>query len=1220
MKNIYAFILLSSFIILNAISLAFAQSPNWINVGPIPFPAKTIGQVHGIARCSELKFHPSNPNKMYTATGTGGLWKTADKGVTWTNLGTDQIIKVNSASLAIDPSNDKIIYWGTGDDNYYSNGYGVYKTTNEGITWAASNTGMGNRLVTEILIDPQNTQNIIAATNSGIYKSTNAGASWTLRTASGLGFQDMVFKANNGTKTIYGCTKSGFYRSTDKGDTWTQITSGLTMDGGGARIAVSSADSNVVYVGITKAYGAIFRSTNGGTSFVSRRTETTKNLVDYGPNDTGGGQGNYNFDIVCDPTNANTVYLCSHIVWNTTDGGATWNQKQNSWAYDLHTDQHQLLFNPYVAGELWNVNDGGIWKNSTGGTGAWTPMSDGIAASEIYHGSGSNIYKQMMGIGTQDNGGFYFKDGVWYNNRGGDYGEEHQSDYASNTLYHPNTGNRDVIIGTTSGNIRLPFTADGNNKAFYAFTPANTNVGYVYNATTNTVYRSSNLVAATPTWTTLFTCPAAIKDMKADVKNADILYVIANDNKIYRLDNALTSGTYVTVNTPVTLSGNVEMRPMASANGLYLATSNKTFKSNDKGAAWTDISTGMPSGNTVRLVADVKSATDAVYYATSLGIYYYDNTRTSWLNYSQGLPIVCSINDMDVYNTGTGQGYVRVYFYGRGVWESPVKQTAGAPYVAITSPVNLSTYTTNANITITASASDVGGSITKVVFYNGATIIGTATTSPYTITWNNVSNGTYTITAIATDNSAQTTTSEAIVIGVSANQCTATGTIGRDQWDNTTGTAIVTSLLATTPTSTSTLMIFEGPADVGDDYQSRIRGYVCPPLTGTYTFWIASDDNSELWLSTNDQPANKVLISQVSDYTNVRGWDDNPEQKSAAITLQAGTKYYIEAVHKEGGGGDHLAVGWQLPGGSFERPIIGARLSPYTAVQDPNVVGTFYQDCNYGGYAKDLLKGDYTTAQLVANGIVNNDVSSIKVKSKFEVALYDLDNFKGDSLIINADNSCLVANAFNDKTSSIKIRKDSKLIGSFFQHCNYDPAGYSVDLYEGNYTNQQLVANGIANNDISSFTVKTGYEVALFDGDNFTGDSIVITSSSSCLVSSNFNDKVSSLKIRRLKIITNQDESAYTNSKVQFNMYPNPVENTANLRYELTRESDVEIVVYTADGKLIETIFNGYNASGEHLIKYDSSRLSNGLYVLKISSNQSHETFRFSKVVKPKKR
>src|SRR5204863_810997 len=58
-------------------------------------------------------------------------------------------------------------------------------------------------------------------------------------------------------------------------------------------------------------------------------------------------------------------------------------------------------------------------------------------------------------------------------------------------------------------------------------------------------------------------------------------------------------------------------------------------------------------------------------------------------------------------------------------------------------------------------------------------------------------------------------------------------------------------------------------------------------------------------------------------------WTRTPTSKSPAIPLVAGRRYYIEVLHKEGSGGDHLAVGWTLPDGTDERPIPGKRLSPY---------------------------------------------------------------------------------------------------------------------------------------------------------------------------------------------------------------------------------------------------------------------------------------------------
>ncbi len=161
--------------------------------------------------------------------------------------------------------------------------------------------------------------------------------------------------------------------------------------------------------------------------------------------------------------------------------------------------------------------------------------------------------------------------------------------------------------------------------------------------------------------------------------------------------------------------------------------------------------------------------------------------------------------------------------------------------------------------------------------------------------------------------------------------CSATGTILREIWSNASGIAITSIPLSQSPTSTQQLTQFETTANFGDNYGTRVRGYICPPTTGNYTFWIAGDDNTELWLSTSDNPANKVKIA-YSNWTSWREWTKYASQKSAAIGLEAGKKYYIEALHKEAyGGGDGVTVGWQLPSGLLERPIPGSRLSPYAS-------------------------------------------------------------------------------------------------------------------------------------------------------------------------------------------------------------------------------------------------------------------------------------------------
>ncbi len=112
-----------------------------------------------------------------------------------------------------------------------------------------------------------------------------------------------------------------------------------------------------------------------------------------------------------------------------------------------------------------------------------------------------------------------------------------------------------------------------------------------------------------------------------------------------------------------------------------------------------------------------------------------------------------------------------------------------------------------------------------------------------------------------------------------------------------------------------------------DNYGTRIVGYLHPQVTGIYTFWISSDDNGELWLSTDETETNKTRLAHVPGWTNSLEWSWFDQQKSVVISLTAGKRYFIEALQKEGGGGDNLAVAWKRPGGSQE-VISGEYLSP----------------------------------------------------------------------------------------------------------------------------------------------------------------------------------------------------------------------------------------------------------------------------------------------------
>ncbi|MCE7990242.1 MAG: DUF1929 domain-containing protein [Caldilinea sp. CFX5] len=180
------------------------------------------------------------------------------------------------------------------------------------------------------------------------------------------------------------------------------------------------------------------------------------------------------------------------------------------------------------------------------------------------------------------------------------------------------------------------------------------------------------------------------------------------------------------------------------------------------------------------------------------------------------------------------------------------------------------------------------------------------------------------------------------------------GQLLREWWSNLSGTA-VTNLTTNaaypySPSGSNLLTRFEAPTNWADNYGARIRGYLHAPITGQYRFWIAGDDNSQLLLSTSANPANAVVIASVPGWSNPREWGKYTQQQSALITLQAGQKYYMEALQKEGGGGDNLAVAWQIPGG-VQAVIDGQYLSPWVVQPVSNLARgkSATQSSTYGG-------------------------------------------------------------------------------------------------------------------------------------------------------------------------------------------------------------------------------------------------------------------------------
>jgi signal transduction histidine kinase len=132
------------------------------------------------------------------------------------------------------------------------------------------------------------------------------------------------------------------------------------------------------------------------------------------------------------------------------------------------------------------------------------------------------------------------------------------------------------------------------------------------------------------------------------------------------------------------------------------------------------------------------------------------------------------------------------------------------------------------------------------------------------------------------------------------------------------------------PTIREVRSSFEAPMGCGDFYLTRMHGYLHPDVSGEYNFWIASDNSSELWLSTDSNPANARKIAYIPrfGFVSPHDWAHYPSQHSESITLKAGGSYYIEAFQEQTTVGDNLSVAWQGPG--LKQSVIAGRyLSPY---------------------------------------------------------------------------------------------------------------------------------------------------------------------------------------------------------------------------------------------------------------------------------------------------
>jgi photosystem II stability/assembly factor-like uncharacterized protein len=322
------------------------------------------------------------------ATG-GGVWKTVDAGINWTNI-SDHYFKTGSVgSIAVSESDPNVVYVGMGEAclrSDISHGDGVYKSTDAGKTW--KNVGLDDSSqIGKVLIDPKDANLVYVAAighpygpnkERGVFRSQDGGQTWKniLFVDDKTGSADLVFDPHN-PKIIYASMwqvhrlpwdidefgpGSGIYKTTDGGDTWTQLKDGLPKtDMGKIGLTVSPVNTDRVWATIGGENGGqdggIFRSDDAGKTWklLNNTFEMTSRQYYYG-------------HIFADTQKLDMVYtFSSKSFYKSTDGGKTWDGRIQT----PHGDYHDLWIDPRDDQRMVNGNDGGATVTFDGGR-SWT--------------------------------------------------------------------------------------------------------------------------------------------------------------------------------------------------------------------------------------------------------------------------------------------------------------------------------------------------------------------------------------------------------------------------------------------------------------------------------------------------------------------------------------------------------------------------------------------------------------------------------------------------------------------------------------------------------------------------------------------------------------------------------------------------------------------------------------------------------------------------------
>ncbi|MFZ4591779.1 MAG: VPS10 domain-containing protein [Ignavibacteria bacterium] len=697
----------------------------WTNLGPVGVDMSATEVPHwGInsGRIRGLAVHPSNPDVAYIGAASGGIWKTTNGGLNWSDKSGD-FNMITFGSIAIDHFNPNIIYAGTGESAWYIfynmySGDGLYKSTDAGEHWFKINSDFG--IVThfsDIVVSPHNPNVLLVALavsylnpypNQGIWRSSNAGLNWT-RVVNITGAFDLAFHPVN-PNLVYAATGNkqplgGFLVSTDGGNTFNQSNAGLPpfTSMGRLQFDISQSNPSVLYClvhDISPVSGGMntcaYKSTNGGAFWF--QISTGVNIAGTYDGTTATDQGDYDLCITVNPANPDNVFIGNVELSRTVNGSSiSFLRKPDgptngTTALDCYThlDIHNIKFAPSNPSVIYIGCDGGIYKSTNSGV-SFSHFNNGINSIQLYTVASHPTNPDIIYGGSQDNGGFRTVDRgatSWVDNVSGD-GMKCFVDYSN-----PNIVFIATIFGTLSRSTNggtnwseiIPQDMDSTSfRSDYWQHPVNPNI--IYGAYKRKIYKSTNKGNAWAFTTSTPVANANIYTVAQSKVNPLNMILITNDipADVYRSSDEGYTWTNITANGNFAGASlmNVKADPMTSQTFYVLRgsyTTGQILKTTNFGNNWTDISSDLPKIPVSDIFVDSANAS-VMYLGNDFGVYRSTNSGGNWARLNNGFPFV-PVMEFSLYNFSNTR-LLRAATYGRGVFELNLNQP-----ISVNDPTN----------------------------------------------------------------------------------------------------------------------------------------------------------------------------------------------------------------------------------------------------------------------------------------------------------------------------------------------------------------------------------------------------------------------------------------------------------------------------------------------------------------------------------------------------